>query len=60
MDALSDILELIKLKSSIYFKKDFASPWGMEMSNSPYAQFHMIVRGHCWVDADFLSEPLFL
>ena len=58
MDALSDILELIRLKSSVYFRKDFASPWGMEMGKSSYAQFHMVVRGHCWLKSKFLKNPI--
>ena len=47
MDALSSILEVVKLKSAVYFKSDFSSPWGMEVSKGPYAQFHMIVKGKC-------------
>jgi len=47
MDALSNVLELIKLKSAVYFKSDFSAPWGMEISEGPFAQFHMIVKGKC-------------
>jgi len=49
MDALSDILSSIKLKSSVYFREDFSSPWGMEMKAGELAQFHIAVRGHCWL-----------
>ncbi len=47
MDALSSILEVVKIKSAVYFKSDFSSPWGMDVSTSNFAQFHMIVRGKC-------------
>jgi len=47
MDALSSIFEIIKLKSALYFKSDFSSPWGMDISKGPYAQFHMIIKGKC-------------
>jgi AraC-like DNA-binding protein len=47
MDALSGVLEFIKLKSAVYFKSDFSAPWGMEISKGPYAQFHMVVKGKC-------------
>ena len=57
MDALSDILKLIRLKSSVYFRKDFASPWGMEMGKSPFAQFHLVVRGHCYLQTDDMKDP---
>lgn len=57
MDALSDILKLIRLKSSVYFRKDFASPWGMEIGKSPFAQFHLVVRGHCYLQTDDMKDP---
>jgi AraC-like DNA-binding protein len=47
MDALSEIVKFIKLKSAVYFKSDFSSPWGMKISEGPYAQFHMVVKGTC-------------
>jgi len=49
MDALSKILELIKLKAVVYFNSDFSAPWGMQMSKSKFAQFHMIVNGKCFL-----------
>lgn len=49
MDALSDVLNLMRLKSCVYFLRDFASPWGMEMPSGTYAQFHMVTRGRCWL-----------
>lgn len=48
-DALSDILRLIRLKGCVYFQSDFSSPWGMEMGSGPYAQYHVVVRGQCWL-----------
>ncbi len=47
MDVLSDILSKVKLSSTVYFKSDFASPWGMEVSKGRFAQFHMVTRGQC-------------
>ena len=47
MDALSEILRLTKLRSCVYFREDFSSPWGMAMETGPFAQFHMVVKGHC-------------
>ncbi|MBT3558812.1 MAG: AraC family transcriptional regulator [Rhodospirillales bacterium] len=51
-DALSDILRLIRLKGCVYFQSDFSSPWGMEMGNSPFAQYHVVIRGQCWLVLD--------
>jgi AraC-like DNA-binding protein len=57
MDALSDILALTRLASVVYFRTSFSAPWGMAMGASDVAQFHLIVRGQCFlevpgVDAD--------
>lgn len=44
-DPFSDVLELVGVRSSVYFQKDFLSPWCMSVSNTGFAQFHIIVRG---------------
>jgi len=59
MDALSKVLEFIKLKSAVYFKSDFSSPWGMEISKGPYAQFHMLVRGKCLLKTEQRTIELY-
>ncbi len=50
-DALSDVLRLIRLRSQIYFLRDFSAPWGMQMDDAPVGQFHLVVRGQCWLEA---------
>lgn len=47
MDALSDVLEKIKLSSAVYFQSDFSVPWGMDVPNGPFAQFHIVTEGKC-------------
>ena len=49
MDTLSDVLNLMRLKGCVYFLRHFAAPWGMAMPDGPVAQYHMIVRGRCWL-----------
>ena len=49
LDTLSDVLTLMRLRSCVYFLREFAAPWGMEMPDGPYAQFHMVARGRCWL-----------
>lgn len=49
LDALNDVLSLMRLKSCVYFLRTFASPWGMDMPAGPHAQFHLVVRGSCWL-----------
>ena len=60
MDALSDILRLIRLRSAIYFRSDFQSPWGMNMATSSVAQFHIVVRGSCYLNFEESAAPVLL
>lgn len=46
-DVLSDIFRRIQLKSCVYFKNDFAAPWGMEIESPGLANFHVVTRGRC-------------
>lgn len=44
-DPFSDVLELVGVESSVYFQKDFLGSWCMDVSNTGFAQFHILVRG---------------
>ena len=49
MDVLSSIFSVIRLSSTIYFRSDFATPWGMKAAASNFSQFHMVTSGRCVV-----------
>jgi AraC-like DNA-binding protein len=64
-DVLSDVLRPIRLKSCVYFARDFWSPWGMRMDTGVFAQFHAVLRGNCVVthagrDVDGSAGDVFL
>ena len=44
---VEDILQSVKFKSAVYFKHGFCKPWGMDVGQSAYAQFHLVAGGHC-------------
>lgn len=48
-DPLSDVLNLVGVESSVYFQKDFRGSWCMDVSNTGFAQFHILVRGSATV-----------
>ena len=58
LDPLSDVLELIGFKSSIYFQKDFCGHWKMSVANTGFAQFHFIVGGSAFVEFDGKIDQL--
>lgn len=59
MDVLSDVLEKMKLSSAVYFKSDFSSPWGMDVTAGSFAQFHIVVEGQCILETANDSIILF-
>ncbi len=58
MDVLSDILRSIHLGGGVYFRCEFSAPWGMEIKPTPVAEFHVIVRGNCWLRIAGRSDPI--
>ena len=58
MDVLGDILQLIRLRGTVYFQSDFAAPWGMTMDTGSLAVFHMVVRGNCWLWTADSPKPI--
>ena len=58
-DALSDILQQIRLTSTVYFQRDFHLPWAMKIENTGFAQFHVVTRGACVVSCNGRSYDCF-
>lgn len=59
-DALSDILQSVHLSGGVYFRCEFTAPWGMEVPANPDAEFHVVVRGQCWLVRPGEKEPISL
>lgn len=49
MDALSEILEVIKHKGIVYEKINFSAPWGIELPDDTNSQFWRLIKGNCIV-----------
>jgi AraC-like DNA-binding protein len=58
MDVLSDILQSVHLGGGVYFRCEFSAPWGMEIKPTEVAEFHIIVRGNCWLRMPGRSDPI--
>lgn len=60
-DVLSQILDHLKLKGSIYFHTDFHRPWGIKVpAHSNVIRFHMAMQGGCCFRIDGKDEPVVL
>jgi AraC-like DNA-binding protein len=60
MDVLSDVLSSIHLGGGVYFHCEMTSPWGMAIPRTEVAEFHVIVRGQCWLRLPDRPEPVML
>jgi AraC-like DNA-binding protein/mannose-6-phosphate isomerase-like protein (cupin superfamily) len=49
MDALSTILEAVRLRSVVYSKFPLATPWGLDIVKDENSQFWRLVSGSCTV-----------
>ena len=49
MDALSDVLDSLKLKAVVYQKIRFTAPWGVAIAQDQYSQFWRLLKGTCYV-----------
>ncbi len=58
MDALTHILQSLRLQSSLYFRTELTAPWGVKVPESGrVARFHIVIRGHCWLQVKG-QEPI--
>lgn len=58
-DALSQILDVLRMRGTIYFYTHFNPPWGVRVpAFSNVARFHMVIRGHCWVRVEGIDDPI--
>lgn len=59
MDLLSDILSLMKLSGTLYFRTSFTSPWGVRVpAFRDVSRFHFAHRGRCLVRIDPNEESI--
>jgi len=49
VNLFSEILQTVKLRGTIYFQADFCSPWGMDIPQGEYANYHIVTDGNCWL-----------
>lgn len=59
MDVLSNILETLRLRGTLYFSTACHPPWGIRVpAYRRVARFHLVARGTCWVEVVGQPEPI--
>ena len=48
-DAVSSLLNAIKVHSSVFCLSELGAPWGFEVAGSKIAKFHLVLDGKCWM-----------
>ena len=59
MDALSEILKTLRLESGLISRAILSRPWAVAARDAPFAMFHAVVSGECWLVVSGL-EPIHL
>lgn len=59
MDALSKVLDAVRVRGSLYFWANLTPPWGVQVpAFARVIRYHLILRGHCWVRVDGTPTPI--
>ena len=52
MDVLSDVLDALRLESTVFAHGSIARPWGIRTEAHQDFAFHVVADGECWLDVD--------
>lgn len=61
MDLLSDILSMMRLSGTLYFRTAFTAPWGVAVPDfENVSRFHYVHRGRCFALVEGETDPVLL
>ena len=49
LNVLSDVLDTLRFRGSIFFRSRLASPWGMSLQQTENPRFHIALSGNCFL-----------
>jgi len=52
LNVLSDVLDTLRFRGSIFFRSKLASPWGMSLQNVNKPRFHIALSGDCFIGVE--------
>jgi AraC-like DNA-binding protein len=50
-DTVTELLDALRVHSSVYCLSDLRAPWGFEVDGANVAKFHLVLEGGCWLRA---------
>jgi len=54
-DQVSQLLRVIRIRSTVYCRSLMAAPWGFGVEAHGHPAFHVVTQGRCWLQVD--GEP---
>lgn len=52
LNVLSDVLDTLRFRGSIFFRSKLASPWGMSLQKLNKPRFHIALSGDCFIGVE--------
>jgi len=60
LDVLTDVLNSMRLNSTLYCRSELSAPWGLAFGKTRAATFHVVDRGGGWLRLDGAEAPIAL
>jgi AraC-like DNA-binding protein len=58
IDPLSDVLSLLRPRSSVSAFLDAGGDWSIQFPREGGIRFHAVISGHCWLAAEGVPDPV--
>jgi len=59
-DVLGDLLQSLRLHSTLYCRATMGAPWGFGVPPRAVASFHLVTGGTCWLTVEGMDTPMLL
>lgn len=56
-DVLTDILQELRLRTTLYCYARLGAPWGFGIPEREVVSFHLVTSGHCWLLVESGAQP---
>ncbi len=52
MDALTEVLNAVRIRSTVYCPTEASGPFGLSVGARDGAKFCLVLQGHCWIEVE--------
>jgi AraC-like DNA-binding protein len=58
VDVLADVLDSARLRGRVFCRGEFSAPWCLGFAATNASHFHVIERGHCWLQFNGTADSV--